>query len=237
MKQVISHAWNLSEAQACALQQSLAMTLEKEDRFSKISTIAGVDVAYDKNSDRLIAAVVLLDAVSLAVIEQVTVAGVLQFPYIPGLFSFRELPAIADALQQLQSTPDLIVCDGQGIAHPRRFGLACHVGVLFDVPTIGCGKTRLTGTHDVVGPLRGSFQPLVDRNEIIGCALRTQDHINPLYVSIGHRIALATAMQWILHLCANYRQPESTRLADQLVRASMASPLASGMGNVGRGAQ
>jgi deoxyribonuclease V len=221
MNQVISHAWDLSEAEACALQQLLAAKVEREDRFTQINTIAGVDVAYDKNSARLIAAAVVIDAASLAVVEQVTAAGLLQFPYIPGLFSFRELPAIAEALQELKCTPDLIVCDGQGIAHPRRFGLACHVGVLFDVPTIGCGKTRLTGTHDLVGPLRGSFQPLIDRDEIVGCALRTQDHINPLFVSTGHRIALATAIRWILHLCANYRQPESTRLADQLVRASM----------------
>jgi deoxyribonuclease V len=221
MKQVISHPWNLSETDACALQRKLATKVETADRFNQIKTIAGVDVAYDKHSDRLIAAVVVLDAVSLNVIEQVTTVGVLQFPYVPGLFSFRELPGIADALQQLKCSPDLIVCDGQGIAHPRRFGLACHVGVLFDVPTIGCGKTRLTGTHAPVEKHRGSFQPLIDGDEIVGCALRTQDHINPLFVSTGHRIALPTAIRWVLHLCANYRQPESTRLADQLVRASM----------------
>jgi deoxyribonuclease V len=221
MDQVISHAWDLSEAEACIVQKTLATKVENKDRFSKINAIAGVDVAYDKNSDRLVAAAVVLDAVSLAVIEQVTVAGLLQFPYIPGLFSFRELPAIAEALQKLKCTPDLIVCDGQGVAHPRRFGLACHVGILFDVPTIGCGKTRLIGSHDMVGLTRGSFTPLVDNNEVVGCALRTQDRINPLYVSTGHRIALSTAIQWILHLCVNYRQPESTRFADQLVRASM----------------
>lgn len=221
MKQTLTHSWSLSELEALELQHELATHVERLDRFGDIRTIAGVDVAYDKHSDRLIAAVVVLDATSLKPIEQATAEDLVQFPYMPGLFSFRELPPISKALQQLQHTPDLIVCDGQGIAHPRRFGLACHIGVLFDIPTIGCGKTRLLGVHSEVEIERGSRAYLVDNGETVGCALRTQDSIKPVYVSIGHRISLPTACEWVLRLCAKNRLPETTRHADQLVRKSL----------------
>lgn len=221
MKQVINHPWALSEREALDLQCRLATKVEREDRFGTVECVAGVDVAYDKQTDKLIAAAVVLDAVSLDVLEQAIAEDVARFPYIPGLFSFRELPSVAQALHQLQLTPDLIVCDGQGIAHPRRFGLACHLGVLFDVPTIGCAKTLLCGEVGSVGLKRGSSAPLVDNGEIIGSALRTQDGINPVYVSIGHRISLPSSREWILHVCRKYRLPETTRQADRLVRAAL----------------
>lgn len=192
-----------------------------------IRLVAGIDVAYDKHSDRLIAAVVVLDALSLIIIEHVTYEDRSQFPYILGLFSFRELPPVEVALSQIKTSPDLIICDGQGVAHPRRFGLAAHIGVLFDVPKIGCGKTRLLGVHERVGSLRGDSSPLVDAGETVGCVLRTQSNVNPLYISAGHRISLHTACTWTLHLCKKYRLPEAIRVADHLVRKLLRSDVPS----------
>jgi deoxyribonuclease V len=221
MNTKINHSWNLTEAEAILLQQELATKVIQEDSFNEIDLIAGVDVAYQKNSNKLVAAVVILDADSLKIIETVTAEDYAQFPYIPGLFSFRELPPLIKAFAKLEHSPDLVVCDGQGYAHPRRFGLACHLGVVFDLPTIGCGKTRLLGEHQVPDRERGAIAPLYDNDEVIGSVLRTQNGINPIYVSIGHRIALATACSWILKLSPKYRLPETTRSADQLVKATI----------------
>lgn len=218
MEQAVFHSWELTEAEACALQHQYASQVERVDRLGTIHTVAGVDVAYDEQSDRLVAAAVVLDATTLTVVEQAIAEDVVQFPYIPGLFSFRELPPIAKALSQLKTKPDLIICDGQGIAHPRRFGLACHVGILFNAPTLGCGKTILRGVHEDVGTTRGDYAPLMDEGEVIGRALRTQTGIKPVYVSTGHRVSLPTACEWVLRLCTQYRLPETTRVADQLVR-------------------
>ncbi|MGB3623980.1 MAG: deoxyribonuclease V [Ketobacter sp.] len=221
MQPVITHPWDISETEALRLQQSLAAKVIKEDQFNEIKLVAGVDVAYAKESDKLVAAVVILDAATLEVIETATATDNAQFPYIPGLFSFRELPPLIKAFDQLQHTPDLIICDGQGYAHPRRFGLACHLGVIFDVPTIGCGKTRLLGKHQEPDKERGAVAPLIDNDEVIGNVLRTQTNINPTYVSIGHRFSLATACEWILNLSPKYRLPETTRQADQAVRKAL----------------
>lgn len=218
MRQAFSHPWPGDERAAVMLQKQLAKSVERADRLGPVRTVAGVDVAYDKHSDKLIAAVVVLDAATLAVVAQESAQDVEKFPYVPGLFSFRELPAIALALEKLDITPDLIVCDGQGIAHPRRFGLASHLGLLFDVPTIGCGKTRLLGEEDPLEHRRGSVALLRDADEVIGGAVCTQDGIKPVYVSTGHRISLATACQWIVRLAPDYRLPETTRQADQLVK-------------------
>ena len=141
MKPVYDYVHCINAESAQSLQEALAPLVVTEDRFDAINFIAGVDVAYHKDSDHIVAAVVVLNAETLEVIEEKTAEGAVQFPYIPGLFSFRELPPLIDALAKLQHIPDLIICDGQGLAHPRRFGLACHLGVLFDIPTIGCGKT------------------------------------------------------------------------------------------------
>jgi len=224
MQPILNHPWPETEAEAVALQQAWAPRVERGDRLGEVRLVAGVDVAYEEGSQRLHAAAVVLDAATLAVVESATASGVACFPYVPGLFSFRELPPIIEALARLRTTPDLIVCDGQGLAHPRRFGLACHLGVLFDVPTIGCGKTPLAGIGDLaravdaLGSLRGDTFALVDAGETLGCALRTQDGVNPLYVSTGHRISLPTACEWVLRLSPKYRLPETTRMADQLVR-------------------
>ncbi len=153
--------------------------------------------------------------------ESVVVEDSDQFPYIPGLFSFRELPPIVKAFKQIKTSPQLVVCDGQGVAHPRRFGLASHLGVMFDIPTIGCGKTRLWGDFKEPSQERGACSLLVDQEEIIGGVLRIQESIKPLFVSVGHRISLETACNWILKLCPQYRLPETTRQADQLVRKAL----------------
>jgi len=195
MNPKINHSWNVTEPEARLLQQELAAKVLKEDQFDDIHLVAGVDVAYKKHSDKLAAAAVILDANTLEVIETVIAEDHAQFPYIPGLFSFRELPPFIKVFSRLNHTPDLIVCDGQGYAHPRRFGLACHLGVIFDVPTIGCGKTRLLGEHKEPDIERGAIVPLFDNGEVIGNVLRTQNGINPIYVSIGHRISLATACE------------------------------------------
>jgi deoxyribonuclease V len=219
MQQVVTHCWDLTPSEAEALQIELSRQIITHDCLTEVKTVAGVDVAYDKHSRRLAAAAVVLDASSLAVLDHVVAEDIERFPYIPGLFSFRELPSISLALQQLKIYPDLIICDGQGIAHPRRFGLACHLGVLFDVPTIGCGKTRLIGTAETPKKHRGASAPLMDYGKIIGSVLRTQNEINPVFVSIGHKVSLLTACEWILRLTTKYRLPETTRYADQLVRA------------------
>ncbi len=222
MKPVTLHPWNLSEEEAILLQRHLAKQVVQEDLHQPIRYVAGVDVAYDSNEDHHFAAVVVLDAHSLEVVETALANVKVSFPYRPGLFSFRELPPIIDALAKLQKKPDLIVCDGQGIAHPRRFGLASHLGILFDLPTIGCGKTRLIGEAAVPGEKRGDSTPLMDNGERIGSVLRTQNRVKPVYVSVGHRITLQTACHWILHLAPQYRLPETTRQADQLVRRALA---------------
>jgi len=217
------HPWALNEADALRLQEELATRVIMADQFNTLRYVAGVDVAYEKAGDKLFAAVVILDTASLNIVETATAEDTARFPYIPGLFSFRELPPLIKAFAKLKNTPDLVVCDGQGIAHPRRFGLACHLGVLFDIPTIGCGKTRLLGTADDPAGQRGSVAPLMDNGEVIGNVLRTQDNTNPIYVSIGHRVSLATACQWVLTLSPKYRLPETTRAADQVVKALMAN--------------
>lgn len=217
----ITHSWDLSESEATRLQRVLASKVTTHDEFAEIGFVAGADVAYAKESETLVSAVVVLDAATLEIVETVTAEDIAQFPYIPGLFSFRELPALAKALARIQQKPDLVVCDGQGIAHPRRFGLASHLGVLFDVPTIGCGKTRLVGKHQEPGKERGASEPLIDRGEVVGRVLRTQTGVKPVYVSVGHRISLKTACDWILKLSPKYRLPETTRQADHAVRMAL----------------
>lgn len=216
MRAVREVRWDLSVEEAEALQRAWAGAIVLEDRLGPVRTVAGVDVAYEKEGDRVFAAVVVLDARTLEVIDEAAQAC---FPYVPGLFSFRELPPIVAAIEQLATEPDLIVCDGHGRAHPRRFGLACHLGWLFDRPAIGCAKTLLVGAHEELGPRRGDHAALVDRGEVVGLALRTQDDVHPVYVSSGHRVSLATARSFVLAFAPRYRLPETTRAADQRVNA------------------
>jgi deoxyribonuclease V len=204
------------------LQADLAARVVLEDRFGRIDTVAGLDVAYDKQGNRATAAIVVVRAADLSVVETRTLDSAIRFPYIPGLLSFRELPAICALLQQVTVIPDLLICDGQGIAHPRRFGLACHLGVMFDVPAIGCAKTPLLGAVCEPGLARGDSAALLDRGDTVGCALRTRSGVKPVYVSPGHRISVASACEWVLKLAPRFRLPEPLRLADQAARRAQA---------------
>lgn len=204
------------------LQAELAARVVVEDRLGRIDTVAGVDVAYARQGSLATAAIAVLRADDLSVIETRTLETAVRFPYVPGLLSFRELPAIAALLQQVTVIPDLLLCDGQGIAHPRRFGLACHLGVMFDVPAIGCAKTLLLGGDAEPGVARGDCAALLDHGETVGCALRTRSGVRPVYVSPGHRISVASACEWVLRLAPRFRLPQPLRLADQAARRALA---------------
>jgi len=181
-----------------------------------VQYVAGVDVGFVDDGATSRAAVAVLSFPSLELSEQAIAQRPTQFPYVPGFLSFREIPPVLEALEKLNTTPDLILCDGQGLAHPRRFGLACHLGVLTDIPTIGVAKSRLIGTHAELPVEKGSWQPLIHEQEIIGAVLRTRSTVKPLYVSIGHRVSLPTAIDYVLRCTRSYRLPETTRIADRL---------------------
>ena len=212
---------NLTEQEAINIQHQLRGKVILSDQLpAEIKLIAGVDVEYDKNSEAIAGAFVLLDYNTLEVVEVATHCMEVTFPYIPGLFSFREMPVLLEAWKKLTKHPDIIICDGQGRAHPRRFGLACHMGIVLDKPTLGCGKTKLFGQYEQLAPERGSICPLLaeDDGEHIGNALRTQPGINPVFVSVGHKISLDTATHLVLKMCTEYRLPETTRKADHYAR-------------------
>jgi len=209
------HGWQLSITQALDLQRRLA---EQVSRSSEVTTprfIAGVDISVGKAQGMATAAVVVLSYPELRVVEIKIAQGRLDLPYIPGLLSFREAPLTLAACEELSITPDLFLVDGQGVAHPRRFGLASHLGLFLDMPTIGCAKSLLCGRHETPGVEPGSCVELIDRSEAIGVALRTKLGVKPIYVSIGHKVDLQTAIYWVLECCRGYRLPEPTRLAHQ----------------------
>ncbi|OAA27479.1 Endonuclease V [Frankia sp. EI5c] len=191
-----------------------------------VTTVAGFDVAYDADTDLVAGAVVVLAAPRWDVIASATAVSRVSFPYIPGLLSFRELPPLLEAweavLSRLAAPPDLLVCDGHGVAHPRRFGLACHLGVTVDLPTIGVAKTPFVGEHSTPGPRRGERAPIILDGEAVGAALRTRDGVREVYLSVGHRTNLDSACRWVLELCPRYRLPETTRSADRLSRSALA---------------
>ncbi|WP_232050668.1 deoxyribonuclease V [Actinoplanes sp. OR16] len=208
--------WPRTEEEALAVQESLRSRVIESPAPASIATVAGLDVAYD--GDRLGAAVVVLDYRDLSVRDTAVVIGRPAFPYVPGLFAFREVPALLDALEKLTVRPDVLICDGHGLAHPRRFGLAAHLGVLTDLPSFGVGKTRLVGDFAPVGQVRGDRSPLIDAGETVGAVLRTRDRVKPVFVSAGHRIDLAGACDMTLRLTPSYRLPETTRAADRACR-------------------
>jgi deoxyribonuclease V len=209
-------SWPQTFEEAVEIQKQLQPLTILEDRLGDVRYVAGVDVGFKQDYIITQAAVAVLSFPELQLVESAIAQIPTTFPYVPGFLSFREIPAILKALEKLSVIPDLILCDGQGTAHPRRFGIACHLGVLIDVPTIGVAKTLFVGKHDEVAPTRGSWQPLRDRSQTIGAVLRTQNKINPLYVSSGHRISLASAIDYVLLCTPKYRLPETTRWADKL---------------------
>ena len=211
------HRWSVTPRQAIAIQKRLASLVEQGKPRANLRLIAGIDAAFSPDGRWCIAAVVLWDLCSRTVVEQHVGRRRLTFPYIPGLLSFRETPAVVAALRKLHQPPDAVICDGHGLAHPRRFGLACHVGVLVDVPTIGCAKSRLLGRYREPDTTRGSKSSLTDNGETLNTVLRTQDTVKPVFVSVGHKIDLSTAERIVLICATRYRLPEPTRLADRLV--------------------
>jgi deoxyribonuclease V len=186
------------------------------NQLSTVRYVAGVDVGYDNADAVSRAAVTVLSFPDLQLQQQSVVRSPTTFPYVPGFLSFREVPAVLDALANISPMPDLILCDGQGLAHPRRFGLACHLGVVTGIATIGVAKTRFIGEHSEVGFDRGCWQPLLDGPETVGAALRTQAGVKPIDVSIGHKVSLLQAIEYVLRCAPKYRLPETTRSADQL---------------------
>ncbi len=213
------HPWRLSPRAAIALQKELASRVRVIRPAGELRFVAGLDAAFSADGQRCLAAVVLWDARAQRVVEQHTASARLTFPYIPGLLSFREAPALLAALRKLKQTPDALMCDGQGIAHPRRLGIASHVGIICGLPTIGCAKSRLCGVESEPARQRGSWTPLMDGEEQVGAVLRTQGGVKPLYVSIGHLCDLPVARELVLSCATRYRLPEPTRLADRLVAA------------------
>lgn len=211
------HDWNLTPTEAVAVQHRLRSEVRIKSLSRKVRFVGGADVSFNQFSDKLYTAIVVLDLFTLEVIESVRVRSVARFPYVPGLLSFREAPSVIAAWDHLQQKPDVLMLDGQGLAHPRRFGLACHLGVLLDTPTIGCAKSLLTGTYEELPTPAGSSVPLMDRDEQVGVALRTKRNVAPIYVSIGHLADLPSAVDLVRRTTGKYRQPEPTRQAHLLV--------------------
>lgn len=210
--------WNVTTAEARELQLQLRERLiTHPPRGFAPRLVGGADLSIQRFARRGYAGIVVIDAESLETVEEASAAVDVTFPYIPGLLSFRELPAVAAAWKRVRRKPDVLIFDGHGYAHPRRFGLACYGGVLFDLPTIGCAKSILVGRHGPLGEKRGATAPLIDDDEVVGMAVRTRDHVRPVYVSIGHRMDLATAVALVLRMSTGYREPETTRRSHRLV--------------------
>lgn len=216
MKNRPLHEWNIKQDQAIALQRELAKRVVREDRLDEVRHIAGVDMAINEESDMARAAVVLLSYPALEIEERHVYEEPVRMPYIPGLLSFRELPCILGAFDLLKQQPELVMVDGQGIAHPRRLGIASHLGLWLELPAIGCAKSILIGHHGPLSEEAGSWVPLKADEEVIGAALRTRAHVKPMIISPGHRISLETSLRYVLACCRGYRLPEPTRLADKL---------------------
>ena len=223
MKLQSLHPWYVSVEEAKALQTSLApMVSHTNEITGNVGHIAGVDISPPNDEGTVRAAVVVLSYPGLQPEEVRLAEGKPGLPYIPGFLSFREVPVLINALESLELTPDVIVADGQGLAHPRRFGIACHLGLITDVPAIGCAKSILRGRHGQLGSEAGSRAEMVDRGEVVGVALRTRTDVSPVYVSVGHKVDLDSAAEWVLACCKGRRLPETTRLAHQAAAGRLA---------------
>ena len=213
----MAHPWNLSPAAARDVQESLrGRVVQRDLRPGPPARVAGIDVGFEQAGRVARAAAVVVTYPELEWVDRALARRKTRFPYVPGLLSFRECPAALAALGRLNSRVDVLICDGQGYAHPRRFGLACHLGVLTDMPSIGVAKTRLIGVHGPVPDEKGAWVPLRDGDEVIGAVLRTRVGVKPVFVSVGHKITLGRAVELVLGLTPRYRLPETTRLAHRL---------------------
>lgn len=212
----LSHSWSVTPGEAIAIQRRLRAHLVLRDALPRIARVAGVDVGFEDAGAITRAAVVVLDAETLSPLDSALARRETGFPYVPGLLSFREIPAVLDALSRLAEPPDLLLCDGHGIAHPRRMGIAAHLGLVTGMPSVGVGKSRLVGRHALVPEACGAWVPLRHEGQTIGAVLRSRERVRPIYVSPGHRICLDTALHWVLSCLTRYRLPETTRAADRL---------------------
>ncbi|MBI1825207.1 MAG: endonuclease V [Planctomycetes bacterium] len=211
------HRWNATPARAIELQIRLAPRIICHGSIPRLRLVAGADLAFSPDGNECVAGIVVWDVRAGAIVEQVTARAAARFPYVPGLLTFREAPAILAAVRKMKSQPDVFMFDGQGRAHPRRIGLASHLGLMLDRPSVGCAKSVLVGEFDEPGPNRGDTSKMLHRGECVGIALRTRDNVKPVYASIGHRVSLRAAVRVILACDNGFRVPEPTRLADQLV--------------------
>lgn len=218
----LRHRWDLTPAEAIALQERIRRRVETRDRLGTVRHVAGVDVGFERDGTVTRAAVAVLALPGLELADFSIARLPTRFPYVPGLLSFREIPAVLRALSGLRVRPQLLLCDGQGIAHPRRVGLASHLGLAADLPSIGVAKTLLIGEHRAVPNRKGGWSPLLDRGEVIGAALRTRRDVKPLFVSPGHRVCLETAIGWVMACVTRYRLPETTRWAHRLASGNEA---------------
>ena len=210
----IEPRWDLDPAEAIVLQRRLSCFVINNSTLKAVRTVAGVDTAYRNNVAR--AAVVMMTYPALETIGEAVAERGINYPYIPGLLTFREGPAVLAALSQLETLPDLLIFDGQGIAHPRHCGIASHIGVLTDIPAIGCAKTKLVGQYDEPAQQRGSYTLLTHKGQTIGAVVRTRTNVSPVFVSTGHRVSLRDSVRIVLDCCRGYRLPETTRRADHL---------------------
>lgn len=208
--------WPTHIPEARAIQQRLRRQVVTIDDIDNVQYVAGIDVGFEEQGKITRAAIAVLRFPQLELDEKSVVRVATRFPYVPGYLSFRELPGVLEAMAQLRIRPDLILCDGQGIAHPRRFGIACHLGVLTGLPTIGVAKSRLIGKYQEPAPTKGAWEPLTDKEETLGAVLRTRDNVKPLFISIGHRVTLPTAIDFVLACTTRFRLPETTRWAHRL---------------------
>jgi len=218
MKTKLTARWDLTPREAARLQERLRERVVLEDDFESIRYVAGADLAFDPETDQAFAGVIVYRFPEVDEVERRSARRKLRFPYVPGLLSFREGPALLAAFARLRTEPDLILIDGHGRAHPRLFGIACHLGVLLDKPTIGCAKSLLVGTHCDPDAKAGSSSPLVYHGDRVGVVLRTRDGVKPIYVTTGHRVSLDTAVQLVRQCLDGYRIPKPTREADHYVR-------------------
>lgn len=231
MKIQHQHDWDVTPEVAIALQQSLRQDIITIDQFERIQTVAGVDVGFEDEGNTTRAAIAILSFPELQLIGQAVARRPTTFPYVPGLLSFREVPAVLEALGKLKQLPDLLLCDGQGTAHPRRFGIACHLGLLTNLPAIGVGKSLLVGTHPPVPDEKGAWVPLKHKGETIGAVVRTRVGTKPLFISPGHRISLVTAIDYVMRCITKYRLPETTRHAHKLASETPAAVIDAALGN------
>jgi len=218
------HSWHVSTAEAREIQRSLASQVVRKSEIDVPRLIAGADISHEDERGMAKAAVVVLRFPDLVLIETSVIEPRVEFPYVPGFLSFREIPLVLAACERLTLTPDLFIADAQGIAHPRRLGLASHLGLFLDVPTIGCAKSILCGRHDDLEEEPGARSLLLDRDEVVGAALRTKRSVKPVYVSIGHKVDLEAALYWVMACCNGYRLPEPTRLAHLAAAGKLPAP-------------